>query len=218
MVCIPRFILLISSVLQLVRPQRLAEAAASDRWGMAVRVVPAVVVGLLPLRIELFRSNEFYPAKVLLSLHNMHLCRHSLNFAHVPVVDAGHLPIVPGNRDRVPSRFGDNAAIGGVTSPENAGADLQVLGFGDCHCCCSRLLQSCPYYGKQRVVSFLLVLHCFTSACGQLLRGGGWFMSRCGWRDGREADSVTAGCKRCGRQSSCAAKRGIAPDIRGERL
>ena len=101
-VWISRFILLISRVLQLVRPQRLAEAAA---------------VGLLPLRIELFRSNEFYPARVLLSLHNMHLCRHSLNFAHVPVVDAGHLPIVPGNRDRIPTRFGDNAAISGICPP-----------------------------------------------------------------------------------------------------
>ena len=53
----------------------------------------SVAVGLLPLRIELFRSIEFYPGRVLLSLHNMHLCRHSLNFAHVPVVDAGHLPM-----------------------------------------------------------------------------------------------------------------------------
>ena len=89
----------------------------------------SVAVGLLPLRMELFRSNEFYPARVLLSLHNMHLCRHTLNFAHVSVVDNRHVPVVPGDRDRVPSRFGDNAAISGITPPKNAGADLQVLGL-----------------------------------------------------------------------------------------
>jgi transposase, IS30 family len=101
------------------------------------RPLVSMAVGLLPLRIELFRSNEFYPARVLLSLHNMHLCRHSLNFAHVPVVDAGHLPIVPGNRDRIPTRFGDNAAISGIAPPINAGALLEILGFIDCHCCSS---------------------------------------------------------------------------------
>ena len=87
----------------------------------------SVAVGLLPLRIELFRSIEFYPARALLSLHNMHLCRHSLNFAHVPVVDAGHLSIVPGNRDRIPTRFCDNAAISGIAPPTNAGALLEFF-------------------------------------------------------------------------------------------
>jgi hypothetical protein len=75
----------------------------------------SVAAGLLPLRIELFRSNEFYPARVLLSLHKMHLCRDALNFAHASVVDDRHVPIVPGGRDRIPSHFGDNAAISGIT-------------------------------------------------------------------------------------------------------
>jgi hypothetical protein len=50
------------------------------------------------------------------------------------VVHAGHLPIVPGDRDRIPTRFGDNATISGITSPINVGALLEVLGFGDCYC------------------------------------------------------------------------------------
>ena len=146
----------------------------------------SMAVGLLPLRIELFRSNEFYPARVLLSLRNMHLCRHSLNFAHVPVVDAGHLPIVPGNRDRIPTRLGDNAAISGIAPPTNTGALFEILGFIDCHCCSSRSLRSCAYYRKQRIVSFLLVLHCFTSACGQRRKfcGAGLLrtaIERCRW-------------------------------------
>ena len=67
-------------------------------------------------------------------LHRMQRRRHALNFTHVSVMDNRHVPVVPGDRDRVPSRFGDNAAIGGITPPKNAGADLQVLGFGDCRC------------------------------------------------------------------------------------
>jgi hypothetical protein len=50
-------------------------------------------------------------------LDNIRLCLVSLNFAHVPVVDAGHLAIVPGNRDRIPTCIGDNSAICGIASP-----------------------------------------------------------------------------------------------------
>jgi hypothetical protein len=57
----------------------------------------------------------------------MRLCRPSLNFAHVPVVYAGHLPIVPGDCDCIPTRFSDNAAISGIASPINAGALLRPL-------------------------------------------------------------------------------------------
>ena len=70
-----------------------------------------------------------------LPLHSMRLGRRSLNFAHVPVVYAGHLSIVPGDRDCIPPCFGDNAAIGGIASPKNTGALLEVLGFRDGHCC-----------------------------------------------------------------------------------
>jgi hypothetical protein len=68
------------------------------------------------------------------------LRRCSMNFAHVPVVYARHLPIVPGDRDRIPTRFGDNAAISGITSPIHSGALLETLGFGGCHCRPSRCL------------------------------------------------------------------------------
>jgi hypothetical protein len=46
-----------------------------------------------------------------LPLQSTRLRRHSLNFAHVSVVHAGYVPIVPSDRDRIPTRFGDNAAI-----------------------------------------------------------------------------------------------------------
>jgi hypothetical protein len=52
-----------------------------------------------------------------------------MDFAHVPVVHGGQLPIVPGDRDRIPTCLGDNAAIGGIASPIDAGALLEVLGF-----------------------------------------------------------------------------------------
>jgi len=41
----------------------------------------------------------------------------SLDLAHVPMVYGGHLTIVLGNRDRVPTYFGDTAAIIGIASP-----------------------------------------------------------------------------------------------------
>jgi hypothetical protein len=51
------------------------------------------------------------------------------------MVYSGHLPIVPGDRNRIPTRFGDNATIGGIAPPINAGVLLEGLGFVDCHCC-----------------------------------------------------------------------------------
>ena len=57
----------------------------------------------------------------------MRLCRCLLNFAHVSVVYSGYLPIVPGDRDRIPARFGDYAAIGGVALPINAVPFLRSL-------------------------------------------------------------------------------------------
>jgi len=44
-------------------------------------------------------------------LHGMRSCRLLLNFAHVSVVYSGHLPVVPGDRDGIPTRFSDNAAV-----------------------------------------------------------------------------------------------------------
>src|ERR1700730_16836070 len=66
-------------------------------------------------------------------LHSGPLCRHSLDFAHVAMVYGGHLTIVPGNRDRVPTYFGDTAAVIGIASPINAAALLETLRFRDRH-------------------------------------------------------------------------------------
>jgi hypothetical protein len=70
------------------------------------------------------------------------LCCRSVNFAHVPVVHAGHLPIVPGDRDCCPTCLSDDAAICGIASPINASALLEALRFVDCHCCSSICLRS----------------------------------------------------------------------------
>jgi len=66
-------------------------------------------------------------ALVRLALHGVRLGRCLLNFAHVSVVHSAHLPIVPGDRDRIPTRFGDNAAVSGVAPPINAGTFLRAL-------------------------------------------------------------------------------------------
>jgi hypothetical protein len=77
-----------------------------------------------------------------LPLHKMQLGRQPLDFAHVAMVDGGHLPIVPGDLYRVPARLGDNAAIGGVASPTNDGAFGKSLRFSDrrCHSPCPNSL------------------------------------------------------------------------------
>jgi hypothetical protein len=56
-----------------------------------------------------------------------------MDFPHVPVVYAGDLPIVPSDRDRVPTPLGDNPAVARIASPINAIAHFEALGFGDCH-------------------------------------------------------------------------------------
>ena len=62
-------------------------------------------------------------------LRNSRLCWRSLHLAHVPMVHCGHLTIVPG-RDCIPTHFGDNAAVSGITSPIDAAALLETLKFG----------------------------------------------------------------------------------------
>ena len=59
---------------------------------------------MLPLPLNL---------KVRLPLHGVWLNRRLPNLAHVSMVYSGHLPIIPGDHDRIPTRFGDNAAISG---------------------------------------------------------------------------------------------------------
>src|SRR3974377_809769 len=66
-------------------------------------------------------------------LHNSRLCSRSLDLAHVPMVYSGHMTIVPGDRDCIPTHFGDNAAVIGIASPINAVAFLEAFRFGGLH-------------------------------------------------------------------------------------
>ena len=65
-------------------------------------------------------------ALVRLLLHRMRLCRRLPNFAHVSVVYSGHGPVLPGDRDRVPTGFRNNAAVAGISLP----IDASVLSLG----------------------------------------------------------------------------------------
>jgi hypothetical protein len=56
-----------------------------------------------------------------------------LDFAHVPVVHDSHMTIVPSDRDRIPTRFGDSAPVSSNTLPANASALLEILRFGGGH-------------------------------------------------------------------------------------
>src|SRR5258707_10890556 len=49
------------------------------------------------------------------------------------MVHGGHMTIVPRDRDRVPTRSRDSAAISGITSPPYSIALPELLGFGSGH-------------------------------------------------------------------------------------
>jgi hypothetical protein len=51
------------------------------------------------------------------------------------VVYGSHLTIVPGDRDRIPTRLSDSAAISRIASPINTVTFREAFRFGDCHCC-----------------------------------------------------------------------------------
>src|SRR4249919_724914 len=89
-------------------------------------------------------------------LHNSRLCWRSLDLAHVPMVHGGHLTIVPGDRDCIPTHFGDNTAVGGITSPINAAAPLETFGFSGIH----RPLLIVPYHRQMSFRSQLYVRLC----------------------------------------------------------
>jgi hypothetical protein len=52
-----------------------------------------------------------------------------------PLVHDGHLTFVPGDRDRVPTRFRNDAVVSSIASPIDAVALQEALRFGDGHCC-----------------------------------------------------------------------------------
>ena len=66
-------------------------------------------------------------------LHGRALDRLSMDFAHVSTGYGRHVTIVPRNRDRVPPRFGNDAAVSGVASPINPVTLLEAFGFVDGH-------------------------------------------------------------------------------------
>src|SRR6266576_3899539 len=49
------------------------------------------------------------------------------------MVHGGHLTIVPSDPDCIPTHFGDNTAVSGITSPINAVALLEAFRFGGVH-------------------------------------------------------------------------------------
>jgi hypothetical protein len=73
------------------------------------------------------RANDANP------LHAFWICQPWVDFAHVPMVYGGHLTIVPCDRDCVPTRSGDTAAISRIASPAHATAFLELLRFGSGH-------------------------------------------------------------------------------------
>src|SRR5207247_10536680 len=94
-----------------------------------------------------------------LPLHSSPLCRHSLDFAHVAMVYGGHLTIVPCNRDRVPTYFGDTAAVIGIASPINAAALLETFRFRDRHGAPPIAWHRVNYYGKRLLAALPLSSH-----------------------------------------------------------
>jgi hypothetical protein len=44
-----------------------------------------------------------------------------------------HMTIIPGDRDRIPTRLSDNAPVSSITLPANASTLLEVLRFGGGH-------------------------------------------------------------------------------------
>ena len=61
------------------------------------------------------------------------LRRRSLDFAHIPMMYGRHVPVIPSNCDRVPTRFRNTAAVVGIAPPINAAALLEGLRFGGIH-------------------------------------------------------------------------------------
>jgi hypothetical protein len=78
-------------------------------------------------------GGEGWATRWALYLRGHRLCRRLPDFAHIAMVHSGHLTIVPGDGDCVPTRFGDAAAVGGNALPIDAATLLEGLGFGVGH-------------------------------------------------------------------------------------
>jgi hypothetical protein len=67
------------------------------------------------------------------------------------MVYGGHLTIVPGDRDRVPTRSADAAAISGITAPAYPIALPEFLRFGSGHVGLHWLGEGFQWMGGQAV-------------------------------------------------------------------
>src|SRR5665213_929565 len=92
-------------------PYRCRSLSASSR--VAIQVSPAVLRAGLPAACRSLRP---------------------LDSAHISTINAGHLSIVPSDRDSIPTGFGDLAAVIGFAMPTDAVANLEVFRLGGCHC------------------------------------------------------------------------------------
>src|SRR5450759_506801 len=63
-------------------------------------------------------------------LHRNWPCRRLPDFAHIAMMHSGHLTIVPSDRDGIPARFGDTAAVGGIALPINPATLREAFRFG----------------------------------------------------------------------------------------
>ena len=110
-------------VIGLNRPEkRHAAVAVACRWAIEKRGLGFRKASRCSAKSDtLGRGSLYFP------YHGGRPCRHPLNLAHVSMVHAGHLSIVPSDCDRIPACFGDNATISGIASPINAGALLEFL-------------------------------------------------------------------------------------------
>jgi len=79
-------------------------------------------------------ANPYPPPRRLAQLCFITGRRHcALDLAHVAMMHAWDVAIVPGDHDAVPSCCADYPPVGGAPTPINAGAFLESPGFGGSH-------------------------------------------------------------------------------------
>src|ERR1019366_7804162 len=84
-------------------------------------------------RDKMWRSNTVGRKVTMIGCPSLPHVGQLPDFAHVPVVHNSHMPIVPGDRDRIPTRLSNSAPVSSITLPANASTVLEVLRFGGGH-------------------------------------------------------------------------------------
>jgi len=85
----------------------------SDRFDSGERLLGSNVRFTLEAEICGAITHVRFGPEAELDTHNCRPCSRSLDLAHIPMVYGGHMTIVPGNRDCIPT-LGDNAAVIGI--------------------------------------------------------------------------------------------------------